>query len=149
MDKQKEIKFQDKTLNGYKYCIYSTEGKNPNYPIVGAVYENNRWHLWEWTIDGHSTASKIKHACDLVPVEPAELEGLEVGDSVYSVTKNKKTKEFKIIAKDDFNVWLKAQDIKISTHYDGISYCIGNGQKLFYSSEARALASIKQVNKST
>ena len=140
MSDHKEIKFKDKTRGGYEYRIYTTEGMDKDFPLVGEIDCGTYYQCATWDINGIADDTS-DDTYDLIPIEPAELEGLEVGDSVYVVNMDGIIGRYFIKERngDDF-----FSTTGMCMHIDGTHNDIGNGQKLFFRSEERALASIKE-----
>lgn len=144
MKEQKEIKFQDRTRDGYEYRIYTREGMSDKFPLVGEVLSKDRWGGVQcWTKDGYYYNSDDESDFDLIPIEPAELEGLKVGDGVYCVDMGGEINRFPI-KEADFNSVMIWDDFWVTRK--GMPYCTGNGQQMFYRSAERALASIRGNN---
>lgn len=142
MSDQKEIKFQDKTRGGYEYRIYTRDGKNCHCPIIGETFKGEGdWEITSWTSDGFLYPYKSENPYNLIPLEPAELEGLKVGEPVYTINRYGIVGRYFIKERigDDF-----FSTTGMCMHIDGTHNDIGNGQKLFFRSEERALASIKK-----
>ena len=68
----------------------------------------------------------------------AELEGLEVGDEVYSITEDGIVQEFEIDEQYDGNLWVKACSVSIHSNNKGIPSHFGNGKQMFWRTRDRA-----------
>jgi hypothetical protein len=68
----------------------------------------------------------------------AELEGLKVGDGVYSIDEDGIAKEFEIDEQYDGNLWIKACSVSIHSNNKGIPSHFGNGEQMFWRTKERA-----------
>lgn len=140
MSERSEIKFQDRTKGGYEYRIYTTEGMDKDFPLVGEIDCGTYYQCATWDINGIADDTSDDDY-DLIPLEPAELEGLVEGDLIWSIDFEGEPVEWEIIT-------IIAGQLKISDDVwvrdDGSMVHVGNGQKLFFRSKERALASIKK-----
>lgn len=135
-----EIKFQDKTRGGYKYRIYTREGMDKDFPLVGEIDCGTYYQCATWNTNGIADDTSDDDY-DLIPLEPAELEGLKAGDLIWSITFDGAAVSWEIIVEIEEN--FKISD-DVWVRFDGSMSHVGNGQKMFYRSEGRALASINK-----
>lgn len=144
-NKLKEIKFQDRTRGGYEYIIYTRNGKNPDYPIVGEYCHDGVWYTILWAKNSSAYPMTFL-SVSLIPIEPAELEGLKIGDKVWSITDDGEPVDFTTCFIGTQIIWAVLGEIKVAINIDGSLLHIGNSKQMFYRSKERALASIREGN---
>ena len=67
-----ELDFKNvQTRDGREVFIYTTNGKDIYFPVVGAIYKEARWRLHQWTIKGKSHINGEHSKYDLVPAPQA------------------------------------------------------------------------------
>jgi len=69
------MKFQDKTIGGFEYVIYTTHGKDELFPIVGEILQGQgNWNLIRWSADGERMPTTRAHEFDLVPIHEFKVD---------------------------------------------------------------------------
>ena len=102
------------------------------------------WLTSRWTADGRFSYSGLPHSFDLIPIIPQPLEGKKVGDKVYAVSHEGRIIEWEVFIDRSSYLWISNEGRKLSIDYNGIAFCLGNGQQLFFATKEEARKSIEE-----
>ena len=126
------------------------------YPLIGEILNKGGWDVQCWTKDGQYYDDGDKSCFDLVPIEPAELEGLKVGEPVFIFHKKlQQVKKLFITYVDCTYIWVADEwagntkcSYSLCFNIDGIAILpdMGTSELKAYRSKERALASMKEGN---
>jgi len=112
------------------------KGEHGTYEVIEVYEYGCKFHVIEAGCNS-TLGSKTDEYKGLTPI--AELEGLNEGDKIWSISQNKNPISFTIFTNAIVNIlWARLQDMEIPVKLDGSLPLIGNGQQLFYRSEERA-----------
>jgi len=125
------------------------EEPKPNWtPAVGMLIQSEQEGIWEITgiLTGGASLERVSDRLRgnfpnhvLAKYRPiAELEGLEVGDNVYSISKNGDIHTFRIHEQGQSSCWVKAGDVLTNSDETGVPIHFGNGKQMFWRTKERA-----------
>lgn len=117
-------------------------------PEVGMLIQSEQYGVWEITgiKDGGVELVSIPYEDkgfllnvglrDCKPI--AELEGLEVGESVFAIKMNGDVYEYRIYEHYDKTFWVESNSVKFPIGIDGVPLHFGNGKQMFWRTAERA-----------
>lgn len=125
------------------------EEPKPSWLEFAHLYVNsNNGNIYEYEgrktkHNMHSFRQIIDQRCDTTfdywyyrPI--AELEGLEVGESVYAIRNNGDVAEYLICENYNKIFWVVSHDVRFPIGIDGVPFYFGNGKQMFWRTKERA-----------